>query len=370
MFFIIIMIFGILIFPENALESGKIAINLCINSVIPSLFPFFVLQDMLIKLGFGELISKFFGKVFFKLFKCNSPAPFLLGIIGGYPVGAKAISSLYNSKKISKYEAEHLLSFCVNSGPAFIIGFAGSYIFKSAHIGYILAFSHILASIIVGIFMSFTIKSPQRNIMTLNQEKTQFHTALIESVNTGFNGILSVSGFVIFFNVLIEIFMCFNIFRTLSYISTPVLTFLGLSTNDFTSLIIGFFEMTNGLNYLVTSTSNMSILVFIASFILGFGGISVHFQTLNFCKGLSLHKYFTGKFLHGIISGFLSILTLKTTTKYIIAGNFSENLAKNNVLYYNFKFFAYFSAIVLFFYCVNLVAKLLKKVYNGRNTVK
>lgn len=368
MFFVIIMIFGILLFPENAIESGKIGVNLCINSIIPALFPFFVLQDILMKLGFGDFLSKILGKPFKKVFKSSNPTPFLLGVIGGYPIGAKVISSLYKEKKIDKNEAEHLLTFCVNAGPSFIIGFVGSYIFKSSKIGYVLAFSHIFSAVLVGfLFSLFKKPSPSTTHYTKVQKKP-LYMLVIESVNQGFMSILSVSAFVVFFNVIVEILFCLNFFRAVSLLFTPILTIFGANTSDLSSLIIGIFEMTNGLNYLVTSTSNLNILTFIASFILAFGGISVHFQTLNFCSGLNVKKYFLAKFIQGIFAGVITVLSLKNLRFTIDVGNFGENFRENLILEYNFKIFLTFLLIATSFLILKKFAKIAKKVYNNKKT--
>ena len=48
--------------------------------------------------------------------------PFIMGIISGYPVGAKIVCNMRSEGKLSKVEAERLLSFTNNSGPLFIIG--------------------------------------------------------------------------------------------------------------------------------------------------------------------------------------------------------------------------------------------------------
>ncbi len=48
-----------------------------------------------------------------------------LGFVGGYPVGARTAIALYENGQCSKTEAERLLAFCNNSGPAFILGGGG-----------------------------------------------------------------------------------------------------------------------------------------------------------------------------------------------------------------------------------------------------
>ena len=80
----------------------------------------------------------------YPLFRVNGScsAAFALGIIGGYPVGAKTAISLYEKQYCTKAEAERMLSFCNNSGPAFILGVVGAGVFSSGTIGMMLYCMH------------------------------------------------------------------------------------------------------------------------------------------------------------------------------------------------------------------------------------
>lgn len=48
--------------------------------------------------------------------------PLIMGIISGYPVGAKIVTNFRKENICTKEEAERLLTFTNNSGPLFIIG--------------------------------------------------------------------------------------------------------------------------------------------------------------------------------------------------------------------------------------------------------
>ncbi len=50
---------------------------------------------------------------------------FIMGIISGYPVGAKIVTEFRKNGDCSRAEAERLLAFTNNSGPLFIIGTVG-----------------------------------------------------------------------------------------------------------------------------------------------------------------------------------------------------------------------------------------------------
>ena len=78
-----------------------------------------------------------------------------MGIISGYPVGAKVVCNLYDNKICSKSEAERLIAFTSNSGPIFILGSVGISLLGNAQIGKILLIAHILSSLFVGIIFRF-----------------------------------------------------------------------------------------------------------------------------------------------------------------------------------------------------------------------
>ena len=75
---------------------------------------------------------------------------FLLGILGGYPLGAATIGQLRADGAISREEGERALAFCSNTGPAFLIGAAGTGVFHSRSAGLLLCGAHVLAAVLVG----------------------------------------------------------------------------------------------------------------------------------------------------------------------------------------------------------------------------
>ena len=116
-------IYFILIFPQFSSLGVKIGLNFCFETLIPSLFPFMVLSSFIIKSQISISIGKFidpFTKLLFKLPGCAG-STFLLGLIGGYPTGAKGVKTLLDQNQISKSIANHMAMFTFGAGPAFII---------------------------------------------------------------------------------------------------------------------------------------------------------------------------------------------------------------------------------------------------------
>ena len=67
--------------------------------MVPALFPFLAVSSLLVSLGFGEWVSPHLAGVMGPLFRLPGQASsaLLLGLVGGYPIGAKTAADLYLS---------------------------------------------------------------------------------------------------------------------------------------------------------------------------------------------------------------------------------------------------------------------------------
>ena len=93
-------------------DSVAEALALCARSVVPSLFPFLVASSALLALGFGELAAPWLAGLMEPLFRVPGAgsAALVLGLVGGYPIGAKTAADLYRENLVSREEAERLLA--------------------------------------------------------------------------------------------------------------------------------------------------------------------------------------------------------------------------------------------------------------------
>ena len=123
----------LLIFSNSNLQATKAGLNLWANSVIPSLFPFLVATELLSYTNIVNFISRKLDKLMKPIFNVPGSAayPFILGMISGYPVGAKAVCQIYNEGLCTKKEAEIMLAYTNNSGPLFIIGTVGILMYQN-----------------------------------------------------------------------------------------------------------------------------------------------------------------------------------------------------------------------------------------------
>lgn len=307
---IVLMLLALILYPSQAVAAASDGVNLSINVIVPSLFPFFVLSSLSVELGLLDGIGRLLSRIMKPLFHVSGvcAGAFLLGVVGGYPVGARTAISLYTKGYTSKEETERLLSFCNNSGPAFILGVVGAGIFSSSQVGLWLYLGHVLASVLVGIlFRSYGKGNGEPRTANKQNSSKPFPLAFTDSVKGAFEGTLNICAFVIFFTVVIRLLFLTGVIGYLSGLLSWVLRDLGLPKSFIESLLTGIIEMTSGVWSLRDMAASLGSKLCMAAFILGWAGLSVHCQVLSFIgsSGLSTKTYFFGKLLHGMISALI-----------------------------------------------------------------
>lgn len=303
------IVVGLIAFPVETSTAARDSLALCGRILIPSLFPFFVVSALVIESGIagyiGRLVERFMRPVF-RVCGAGSAA-LALGLIGGYPIGATCAIDLYEKRLCSKSEAERLLAFCNNSGPAFILGAVGIGIFKNAVLGILLYLIHVVATLIVGVLFRFYQYHEKPNTTPLRSSGAKsFSSAFPKAIRTGLTSTLNVCAFVIFFAVLLRILI---VFRIIPILALPFGSYSYLAEKIF----IGSIEVTTGLTMLGESGAPLATRFILTAFLLGWAGISIHCQVLSFLgeSGLSLKTYIIGKLLHSILSAFLAYFVTK-----------------------------------------------------------
>lgn len=300
---------GLVVYTDTCKETAGKAAAMCIELILPSLFPFLVLSNLIIGMGYARALGKVCAPLMRRLFNLSGACagPFLMGIIGGYPIGAKSAVALYESGQCTRGECERMLSFCNNSGPAFILGVVGSGIFSSSKAGILLYAAHVLASVTVGIlFRSY--KKDENAALTERRpvlyEQACFASVFTSSVTHALASIGNISAFVIFFAVAADLLFSSGILSSFVRAVAWLLSPLGIPQSSIERIAVGFLEMTSGLGGLSGAVGNVGAQLSMAAFMLGWAGVSVHCQVLSFLDagGLSLKPYILGKLLHGVIS--------------------------------------------------------------------
>lgn len=263
------------------------ALALCARSVIPALFPFLVVSSLLLSLGLGELLSPMLAGLMEPLFRVDGvgSSALLLGLVGGYPIGAKTAADLYRRGRLSRPEAERLLSFCNNSNPVFLISVLGAGAFGSVRAGVWLWLIHLLSALLTGLLFRGRGRGPTRREMgTAAFQAVSLSSAFVAAVGESLSGMLSVCAFVTFF-----------------YVLARPLTALGGWLGP---TLVGLTELFS-LTPLLRADRFSFIL---ASAMAGWGGLSVLCQTAAVLEGsgLCLRSCAAGKAVQGLLAGLLA----------------------------------------------------------------
>ena len=301
---------ALVLWPELTMEAMRDGIRLCGNVILPSLFPFFVLSSLVVELGMSRYLGKLLEPIMVPLFRVSGScaAALALGFIGGYPVGARTAIQLYENGQCSRTEAERLLAFCNNSGPAFILGVVGAGVFGSGRLGLLLCLTHLLASLAVGVLFRFYRPGdrPRAKGRAPHFQTASFPAAFTRSVTGALQSTLHICAFILFFTVLLRVLARAGILDLLSRLLCALLSPLGLTRSWAERLLTGLLEVSSGVTSL--TGGSLSGRLSMAAFMLGWAGISVHCQVLAFLgdSGLSMRTYVAGKLLHGGLSALLT----------------------------------------------------------------
>lgn len=284
--------FMLLSFPETASQGISNGIDLCLGTLIPSLYPFTILSSLIVNLNitdFIESLSDWFSKLIFRLpGKCIGII--IMSLIGGYPIGAKMTKELYENGKLSQNDAQRLLLFCINPGPAFTISSIGCYMLGSKTAGIAIYTSVILSSLIIGILSRVLAQETEKIKKSSANEYNSFSEALVKSISNGTTVMLSICAWVC-------IFSCFNMLTEITSLSNEV---------KFTINCLS--EVTNAC---MVACGNLPLPIIAG--IIAFGGICTHFQIMSSISETKLkYKYFiVSRIIHGALSAFICNIIMK-----------------------------------------------------------
>lgn len=262
---------------KTAIDGARQGIELCLRTVIPSLFPFFLLSVLMTSSFMGMQIPLLrpLGKLF--SIPMGAESVLIAAFLGGYPVGAQSISEAYHAGQLGKLDAERMLSFCNNAGPAFLFGMVAA-MFPRKWMAWALWGIHILSALLV----SLLFPGSEARVQMDGKKGVSLSSAMLSAVTI----MSQVCGWVVLFRVVIA-FLC-----------RWVLWILPAETQ---AAVTGLLELSNGCCEL-TSIGNISLRFVVCSGILAFGGLCVTMQTVSVTKGLSLKYYFLGKGLQTLFS--------------------------------------------------------------------
>ncbi len=268
------------------------SINLFTKNVFPSLFPFFILSDILINYDlayyFGLLFKKPFNKIF--LIKSEASVIIFLSMISGFPSSAKNIRTLYDKGILNEKEASKILAWSHFSNPLFVLGTVSTFFLNNKRLGIIILLSHYISNFIVGIIIRKYYPKTELSIIQKN-EKKEFSVILAKAITNSINTLGLILGTITIFLI----------------ISTILVNKLNL--NAYNEMILkGILEITQGIKALSLLNIDEIYKVVLSTMFLSFGGLSVHLQIVSQITEtkISYKLFLLGRILQTIISGIIS----------------------------------------------------------------
>ena len=287
-------LFCLIMDSRTAIEGSVAGIHLCIQTLVPSLFPFFLFSALIQNACYGNQFPVLYplGRLF--RMPRGTEALLIPAFLGGYPVGAVSIRDAYDHHQISRQDAERMLAYCNNCGPSFLFGVIGPMFSELKHV-WVLWGIHIFSSCITANIL------PCPDVPSETPDSCRKTTG--DSMVKALRAMALVCGWVILFRVILAF-----LYRWVFWLCpAPVQV-----------LFTGLLELSNGC-CLLRNIDNWELRFFISAILLSLGGLCVTMQSISAVKGLSMGLYAWGKVLHGVFSMMLSILYLRGNGLWVMA---------------------------------------------------
>lgn len=302
-FFVIITIFlffFMLVLPQDVFNGAQSGLMLWFQTVLPSLLPFLILVNLLLKSDSIHFISRLLYPVFGRLFNVSRNGCFciLTGFLCGYPMGAKVTDELVFTGRISRQEGAYLLSFCNNTSPGFIAGFTVTQVFGRPDLVFPSLAILLLVPVLVSVPFRFLYrmrsvpKIPQKKDEARKKRRLQANI-MDAAIMDSFETVTKIGGYIILFSVLLSL--------------ASLLPFSGAYwENGF----LPFMEITNGIAMLGNSRLSFSASYILAMGLCAFGGFCAAAQTQSMLvkSRLPVFPYIMEKLAAALAASFLSYL--------------------------------------------------------------
>lgn len=296
-FGIIFSLTTLFLFPEASSNGIKEGLSLLGSDILPSLFPFMVLSAYISSNELTHKIAVFLNSFTEKIFKTSGYGfiAFVLGALGGYPVGAKTIHEYFVNGKLSQNEAERLFYWVINPSPAFVMTTVGFLMLGSLKTGVLLYVSALSASLTVGFFCRF-IDNGERTKNNVKSTKAETKSNFVKAVANGSEAMLSICGWVLIFSAFSSVVYALPLNKSIKL------------------LIASVSEVTVGCN---TVVSNFLPLTVIAA-VISFGGFAVICQinTYSSVCNVKLSRLICSRIINSVVTSVYFSFLLKFFPQY------------------------------------------------------
>lgn len=349
--------------PSTAARAAARSLEICATRLIPSLFLFIALTGIITSTRIADFIGRLFCRPFVWLFGIPPAGvcAFILGSVGGFPIGAVTAKRLYDDRLLTRDEAARLIAFSSNAGMAFCVGGIGVSLYDSAAVGWQIYLCSLVSAVIIGIAQNrggtarrvemkgkptgeSQARDTQSNLMTRNaqpwnppaqntqsipltrnaqprnspaqntqsippihnaqpqsrppQSARQILSAVSDSIAAAGLTMLKICAFAVFFGVVGELS---------SAALTRIAGHFGYAGDKLSAGFACLCELTLASRLSCELSPTLSIPL--CSFAAGFAGMSVHMQTAAVVgDAIPLGRYFIAKTAQGVLAAALSAL--------------------------------------------------------------
>lgn len=284
---------GAFIRIEDVTHAMLGALSVCAKALVPSIFPFLLLTELLLHVPYGKRALSCLGKPFSFCFRTSRAggAVYLIGILFGFPLAVKALAEYYKDNSITRKEAERILLFSNNTGPAFLIGGVGARLLHSVKMGLFLYLLQVLVSFVFGCVLGLLSKKENESTRK-NSRSYVLPISFSEIMRSSTLQMLSICGYVAFFSVI-------------GALLSPFVRALPMR-----AILYALLEVGSASSFVSSTLSSSPLLFPLLAFSICFSGLSVYLQSLDFLSetDLSSSLYLPSKLLHGALAFFLSLL--------------------------------------------------------------
>lgn len=298
LFFLAVLLIA---FPDIGEEAVRSSMTTAVRSVIPSLFSFMVLSDIILSSNIISEKNRLLAPIarIFSIPKAGA-AVFILGNLSGFPVGARVAARQCERGLITQSEASRLAVISNNVSTAFVISFVGAGLFSSRALGVTMYLCQLAAAIVFGIVAGIFSKRKNTPVKAPAKEELEEKTSgiFVKAVNDAATACLGISAFIVIFGVIS------------SYVKVILEGCLSLPP-VLTAVITSFLEISNGCISASELTYPASVAV--CAFAVGFSGISVLCQSSMFLKrvGVSVLPIAAAKIFQGILTAVLTLISVE-----------------------------------------------------------
>ncbi|MFQ8599813.1 MAG: hypothetical protein ACLSAP_03970 [Oscillospiraceae bacterium] len=296
-----------LAYPGTVAESVKTSLGLCAGVLVPSLFCFMVLATFCTEIFVLDYLSRpfsWFARRVLKLPPCAAGV-LLVSMVGGFPVGARSITSLAAQGRLSHSQANRMLCFCTNAGPAFLIGVVGATLFGNARTGALLFAAQVSSSLLLAVLCGLCARR-QETAETAGKARLPLTSAFVKSVTDSTTAMLFICAFVVVFGAVLALLKATG---AVGALAEMLYRLFGVPYETTQAVLHAVLEVSGGCVSLSGLSGKTAVLL--VAFFISFSGICVQCQILSVINSqkLGAGRFFCFRIVHGLLTaGVMSIL--------------------------------------------------------------